>query len=115
MGAALRDGQQLVGPGRHTSFTDLNLTLTNIAARFKGLSMGGVNSYVVHATTLPSWRSSIVEHHRQVLAAEWRNNRRTGITIENARAAIKLVRVRQKRMVSANEREVLLARLPKAS
>jgi hypothetical protein len=38
-----------------------------------------------------------------------------GIPIENARAAINMVRSRQKRVLSAEEREVLLARLPKAS
>jgi hypothetical protein len=38
-----------------------------------------------------------------------------GIPVENARAAIKLLRIRPKRVLSAEEREVLLARLPKAS
>jgi hypothetical protein len=38
-----------------------------------------------------------------------------GIPIEKAQVAIKLVRCRQKRVLSAEEREVLLARLPKAS
>jgi hypothetical protein len=38
-----------------------------------------------------------------------------GIPIGNAGAAIKLVRARQKRVLSAEERKVLLARLPKAS
>jgi hypothetical protein len=38
-----------------------------------------------------------------------------GIPLENARAAIKLARIRQKCVLSAEEREVLLARLPKAS
>jgi hypothetical protein len=37
------------------------------------------------------------------------------VPIGNAGAAIKLVRVRQKRLLSAEEREGLLARLPKAS
>jgi hypothetical protein len=38
-----------------------------------------------------------------------------GIPIETARAAIKLLRIRPKRVLSTEEREVLLARLPKAS
>jgi hypothetical protein len=38
-----------------------------------------------------------------------------GIPLENAHAAIKLIRVRQKRVLSAEEREACLARLPKAS
>jgi len=38
-----------------------------------------------------------------------------GIPIRNFGAAIKLVRARQKRVLSAEQREVLLARLPKAS
>ena len=36
-----------------------------------------------------------------------------GIPIENARAAIKLVRIRPKRVLSAEQRALLLARLPK--
>jgi hypothetical protein len=38
-----------------------------------------------------------------------------GIPIENARAAIKLLRIRPKRVLSAEQSEGLLARLPKAS
>jgi hypothetical protein len=36
-----------------------------------------------------------------------------GIALESAAAAIKMIRVRSKRVLSAEEREALLARLPK--